>query len=129
MFHFCDCVSHAGVGIVQFVDPPRGSTIAGFEGAMNITTITCNISSSHGTQISTQWFIANFRGESFDVINDMLAPELFLFSGDPIPNVANEQFSNRLTVLTLNPDLDQVTIYCGSGTNQQQTNIIVRIYR
>ena len=86
---------------------------------MNITTITCNISNSQGAQISTQWFIANFRGVSFNVINDMLAPELFLFSGDPIPNVANEHFSNRLTVLTLNPDLDRVTIYCGSGTNQQ----------
>ena len=119
-----------GLGAVQFIDPPSGSTIADFEGTVNFTTITCSILNSQGTQlISTQWFIANFRRENFDVIDDMLAPELFLFSGDPIPAIPTLDYRNRLTILTLIPDLDRVTIFCGSGTNQRQGSIIIRIYR
>ena len=118
------------MGAVQFIDPPSGSTVINFEGTVNFTTITCNILNSQGTQIiNTQWFIANFRGEVYDVIDDMLAPELFLFSGDPVPAIPTLDVRNRLTILTLSPDLDRVTIFCGSGTNQQQGSIFIRIYR
>ena len=111
------------------IDPPSGSTIADFEGAMNFVTITCNIARSDGSQISTQWTIANFRGLSSQVINDNLAPELFLFSGDPVPTLPTLNFRNRLTLLILSTDLDRVTIFCGSGTLQEQANVTVRVYR
>lgn len=120
---------YTGLGAVLFFDPPSGSTIANFEGTVNFTTITCNISNSQGTQISTQWTIANFRGVSSQVIGDNLAPKLFIFSGDQIPTAPSFTYRNRLTLSTLDSDLDQVIIFCGSGINPQQANVIVRIYR
>ena len=122
-------ITCTGLGAVQFIDPPSGSTIADFEGTVNFTTITCNILGSQGTQISTQWTIANFRGASSQVISDNLAPELFLFGGDPVPTVPTLTFRNRLTILTLSPDLDRVIIACGSGPFPDQANVNIRIYR
>ena len=118
------------MGAVQFVDPPSGSTIAGFEGAVNVTTITCNILNNDGNWASTQWSTVNFRGVSGSrVIDDNLAPELFLFSGDPVPSVPTITYRNILTLLSLSPDLDRVTIFCGTGINPNQANVTIRIYR
>ena len=119
----------AGLGVVQYIDPPSGSTIADFEGAVNFISITCIVLNNQGDRLSTQWTIANFRGVSSQVIADNLAPELFLFSGDPVPVVPTLNFRNRLMILTLSPDLDQATIFRGSGSLPNQANVTIRIYR
>ena len=118
-----------GLGTVHFADPPSGSLIADFEGTLNAVTITCNVTTSQGTQITTQWTLANFRGSAgLQTINNA-APELFEITGDPIPSHMQFTFENRLTVLNLVRDLDRVTILCGTGSMPQQANFVLRIYR
>ena len=56
------------------------------------------------------------------------APELFSFSGDPIPGL-NFTYENSLTVTNLTSDLDGVIIYCGTGVQPRQANFTLRIYR
>ena len=94
------------------LDPSNGSVIVDFEGSINVTTITCDVVSTTGNQINTEWSITNSRELSnFRTLSDITAPEIFLFSGDPIPGtVPNQTYRNRLTVLVLSNDLDQVTI-------------------
>ena len=118
---------------MSFIDPPSGSVIANFEGTENATTITCNITNSEGNQISTQWFVCNFRsvnGRQF-LTTENVTPELFHISGDPIPGNSQASYKNRLTVLTLDSDLDNVTVFCSDGIEQQHmaANFTLRIYR
>ena len=56
---------------------------------------------------------------------------MFLFSGPSIPGASPTQiYQNRLTVLVLSSDLDNVMIDCGNSTLPIQAYIIVfRIYR
>ena len=113
---------------MDFVDPPSGSVIANFEGTVNATTLSCNIT-NEGSQVSTQWSIENFRDAPSRFISDNLAPELFSFSGDPIPTVPNFTYRNRLTVLNWTSELDRVTVFCGTGADPEQANFVFRIYR
>ena len=116
------------MGAVDFTDPTSGSLIADFEGTLNATTITCNVTNSQGTQITTQWSLENFRGSAgLQTINNA-APELFEITGDPIPGTMFT-FENRLTVSNLVRDLDNVTVFCGTGVTPQQANFVLRIYR
>lgn len=105
--------------------------IVDFEGTLNATTITCNIVNSSRNQDKTVWSISNFRGvSSFRVLGDDTAPEIFLFSGDPIPGAGPIQtYRNRLTVLVLSSDLDHVIISCGNNTLPVQVHFAFRIYR
>ena len=100
------------------LDPSNGSVIVDFEGSINATTITCDDVTTTGNHINTQWSIANFRDLSnFRTFSGITASEIFLFNSDPIPGtVPNQMYRNRLTVLVLSNDLDQVTIFCGSST-------------
>ena len=103
--------------------------IVDFEGTINSTTLTCNITNL-GNQISTQWGVGSFRGvPGLQLITDDLAPELFLISGDPIPSFPIFTYRNRLTILVMTSDLDEVIVYCGSGTDPQQANFVLRLYR
>ena len=116
---------------VGFVDPPNSSVIADFEGTLNATTITCSIVNNSRNQDKTVWSISNFRGvPSFCALGDDTAPEIFLFSGDPIPGAGPIQtYRNRLTVLVLSSDLDHVIISCGNSTLLVQAHFTFMIYR
>ena len=111
--------------------PPSGSVIANFEGTLNATTINCSVTNSQGAQITTQWTLTNFGGDESDAfiftLNNV-APELFSFSGDPIPGF-NLTYQNSLTITNMTSDLDGVIIYCGTGKQFQQANFTLRIYR
>ena len=113
------------------LDPSNGSVIVDFEGSINATTITCDVVTTTGNHINTEWSIINFRElSSFRTLSDITAPEIFLFSGDPIPGtVPNQTYRNRLTVLVLSNDLDQVTIFCGSSTFPTLAQVSFRVYR
>ena len=120
-FHF------TGLGAVDFVDPPSGSVIANFEGIPNATTIICNITHG-GSQITTQWNVANFRGGGpNNLFAPTVAPELFSVGGDPMPNT-NFLFDNELTILNWAAELDRVMVYCGTGQEPQQASFTLRIY-
>ena len=104
-----------------------------FEGTTNATTITCNIINSSRSQEITAWSISNFRGlfNNFHVLRDDTAPEIFLFTSDPLISGApsTAMYRNRLTILVWSNDLGQATIFCGSSTSPAQANYILRIYR
>ena len=114
-----------GLGAAVFVDPPSGSVVANFEGTLNATTLTCNITNA-GFQISTQWSIENFGGNPAlqTVIN---APDFFDIDGDLVPSTTLS-YHNRLTVLNFTSVLDNATLYCGSGAFLRQANFIFKIY-
>ena len=113
-------------GAADYVDPASGSLIADFEGTVNVTTITCNI--TDGVQIGTLWSIQNFRNNpNLQFISDQLMGPFYI-GGDPRP-IGTSTFTNRLTVLTLSSELDGVMVYCGSGQNRQQANFYFRVYR
>ena len=102
--------------------------IANFEGTVNATTLTCNVTNSQGSQTSTSWFVQNFRGSSsLQSITDNFVPELFSVDGDPRPGF-NITLRNRLTIVNLTSELDDVTVYCGTGQNPEQANFILRVY-
>ena len=113
---------------MAFIDPPSGSVIANFEGTVNASTLTCNITDEQGLQISTQWTLRNFRGQGFQLQSVTSAPELFLVCGDPAsdPRIT---YRNRLIVSSLSSELDAVMVYCGASDRLQQANFTLRIYR
>ena len=106
---------------MDFIDPRSGSVIANFEGAVNATTLTCNIT-NEGVQIFTFWSVSNFGGVSSSRPVAMLGSDLFLLS-DP------ESFLNQLTVTNWTSQLDGVTVFCGTGSEPAQANIRLRVYR
>ena len=113
-------------------DPPSGAEISDFEGTVNATTLTCNITNDQtGAQEITQWSIGNFRGvPAVRTILADLAPELFLLSGDLIiNNDPRFTFLNRLTILNLTSELDEVIVYCGTGAGAaaEQANFTLRV--
>ena len=128
----CTCLTGTGsYGGVEFTDPPSGSVIANFEGTLNATTLTCDVTNS-GIRISTTWFVQGLVGDGFvQTISDEFDPQLFLVSGDPRPNLGPDRtFRNRLTIVNLTAELDGVIIYCGIGqsSESEQANFTVRIY-
>ena len=111
-------------------DPPSGSVIADFEGTANVTTLVCNVTGPTNERGITVWSVENFRGGS-GVAGLLLttAPELFGFGGDPIPSAPNFTYLNRLTIRQLTSELDEVVLYCGTGSSSLQANFLLRIYR
>ena len=125
--------SPAGFALATFVDPPSGSTIARFEGAMNAATLTCNITLNDGlTQTFTEWFVQNLRGnDGLQVIIDDFFPEVFSIGGDPLPTAPARTFRNQLTLLNFTAELDGTMIFCGTGGasgNHEQANFYLRVY-
>jgi hypothetical protein len=102
-----------------------------FEGAINTTTISCDVVNRTRNQINTEWSVTNFKGvSSFQILNNN--SEIFEFTGDPIPGtIPTQTFRNRVTILVLSNDMDRVTLFCGSDTFPAQTvpHFFFRIYR
>ena len=117
------------LGLATFVDPPSGSVIASFEGAVNASTLTCSVTNSMGSRTSTAWFVRNFRGSTgLQVIGLGFATEIFSIGGDPRPDDPTRTFLNLLTLMNFTADLDGVTLYCGTGQNRDQAVFYLRIY-
>lgn len=120
-----------GLALADFVqvDPPSGSVVADFEGAVNASILTCNVTNSEGFMVSTAWFVQGFRGSSsLQAISGNFETEIFSVGGDPRPNDPSRTFLNELTILNFAADLDGVTVYCGTGQNREQANFTLRVY-
>ena len=117
------------LGAENFFHPTSGSVIAHFEGTVNVTVLTCNITNNEGLQISTQWTLGNFRGHESQLQSVSVAPDLFLVTGDLATSDPRITYRNRLTVLRLTSELDGVKVYCGGGGQFQQAHFTLRIYR
>ena len=102
--------------------------VANFEGALNATTVTCNVTDEFGNRAITSWSLGNFRVPGIQGYSLGLAPELFLLGGDPIPGVSDASYDNEMTILNLTSELDRVMLYCGVG-GELQANVTLRIYR
>ena len=106
---------------MDFIDPPSGSVIANFEGTLNATTLTCNVT-NEGFQISTFWSVANYQGVAgTQTVNSLNRPDLFLIGGG--------SFINQLTITNWTSEVDGVTVFCGIGSDLEQANVLIRIYR
>ena len=117
---------HTGLGAASFIDLPTGNVVANFEGALNATTLTCNVINGQGTQETTAWSVENFDGvpatrpiENTDT--------LFLFGGDLIPNTTIT-YLNQITIVNWTSALDGTTLFCGTGSFPEQASILFRIY-
>lgn len=104
--------------------------IADFEGTPTVATLTCNVTSPGGTPLPTSWSVEDFRGVSGrQSVLENFASELFLLSGDPLPNKPNVNSTNQLTIVNLTSELDGVTVFCGSGAMPEQATFFLRVYR
>lgn len=119
-----------GRGKVAFADPPSGSLIADFQDTANASTLTCNITDEQGQQLGTDWTLQNFRGYSSQLQSITAAGvrELFAVSGDPT-NYPGITYRNRLLILNLTSELDDVMVYCGARSHLRDANFTLRIYR
>lgn len=123
---------HCATGwcVVQGVSPPSGSLVTNFEGTLNATVFSCNVTTSGlMIEIPTNWIIENFRGISeLQIITNDLAPEVFLLTGNEHLNNPLIPLQNILVILNLTSELDGAIIYCGSGLSPQEANFTLRIY-
>ena len=120
---------YVGLGAVELVDPPSGSVISNIEGAINATTLTCNVLSQSGIRTNTNWFVQNFNALSgLQGIGVNFFPELFLIGGEVRPDDPTRTFLNKLTILNCTYNLDRVTVFCGTGTNRRQAHFTLRVY-
>ena len=104
-----------------FIDPPSGSVIANFEGTLNAATLTCNVT-NEGFQIATFWSVANYRGVTgTQNVNSLSNQNVFLIGGG--------SFFNQLTITNWTFEVDRVTVFCGVGSNLEQVNVVLRLYR
>ena len=119
-----------GQGAVNLIDPPSGSLVANFEGAENVSTLTCNVLNSGEARTTTNWFLQNFRSNPGLVgIAVGEFTELFFIAGDVVPTDPPRTYRNELTFLNFTSDLDGVTVFCGTATNRQQGSFTLRVYR
>ena len=95
--------------------------IANFEGAINATTLICNVTRGEN-QIDTFWRIANFCGVAGrrSLLTLMSSQNIF---------VAEGLFLNELMVTNWTSEVDRVIVFCGTGGDPTQTNVTLRIYR
>ena len=128
----CSCTYlnfFVGLALATFVNPPSGSVIANFEGAVNASTLTCNVTNSAGFMTSTAWFVRNFGGSGLlETISSDFFPEVFSIGGDSVPTDPTRTFCNQLTLLNFTAELDGATLYCGTGQNREQANFFLRVY-
>ena len=127
-YYYSNC-SLTGLGAATFIDLPTGDVVANFEGAINATTLTCNVTNTNGQQVSTIWNVANFDGVPNIRRVSTADPDsnIFLISGDLRPGLTIT-FGNRITVLNWTSAVDAVTLYCGTGEIPHQAGIALRIY-
>ena len=117
-----------GQGAVNLVDPPSGSLVANFEGAQNVSTLTCNVLNSNNARTITGWFLQDFRSSTgLTAIAVGEFTELFFIGGDVVLNT-NITYRNQFTFLNFTSELDGVTVFCGTVINQRQANFTLRVY-
>ena len=122
-------MSCLGLGAVDLAYPPSGSVIANFEGAQNVSTLTCNVLNSGGARTTTHWFLQTFRSNSgLQAIAVGELTELFFIGGDEVPTDPTRTYRNELTFLNFTSELDGVTVFCGTATNRQQANFALKVY-
>lgn len=107
-----------GFGVAD-LGPSSGSVVANFVGAINATTLRCDVTFL-GSQIDTFWSVANFRGVVSRQGLILLSQNLFLTGG---------MFLNELTVANWTSEVDKVIVFCGSGSQPTQANVTLRLYR
>ena len=116
----------------EFVNPPSGSLIANFEGAKNVSTLTCNVLNSANLRSTTAWFAQNFKSQSDLVLinsnNGLDFSDLFSFGGDPVPTDSTKTYLNKLTFVNFTSELDGVTVFCGTAVDREQANFFLRVY-
>ena len=100
--------------------------MANFEGAINATTLTCNVFNDQGGQISNTWSVANFEGVT-SIRPLTLQDTLFSLGGDLIPNTTLT-FLNQITIVNWTSALDGVTLHCGIGTDLDQASVLLKLY-
>ena len=122
-------IIYAGHGAASFIDLPTGDIVANFEGAVNDTTLMCNVTGDSDIQIRSTWSVRNFRGVSGLQPVGIADPQhnVFLISGDPIPGF-DITFNNRITILNWTALLDRVELFCGSGSDLDQAGVTLRVY-
>ena len=107
---------------MDFVDPPSGSVTANFEGSLNATTLTCNIT-NEGVQIPTFWSVANFQGVAGRQPLGTLRDQNLLLI------LRRESFFHQVIVTNWTSEVDGVIVLCGTGTEPTQANLTLRLYR
>ena len=92
--------------------------IANFEGAQNVSTLTCNVLNSGGVRTTTFWFMQDFRSNSglFGIAVGEFT-ELFFFGGDVVPGDPTRTYRNDLTFLNFTSELDGVTVSSNINTS------------
>ena len=102
--------------------------VANFEGAVNATTLTCNVI-NEGNQIGTIWSVSNFGGVPSRRNVGTADPDrdFFLISGTLRPN-STLTFGNRITILNWTSAVDTATLFCGTGREPEQASVVLRIY-
>ena len=121
-------ILYTGQGAATFINLPTGDVVANFEGVINATTLTCNVT-NEGIQIGTFWSVANFDNVLATQPLLLADPDsdFFLVSGDQRPNV-NATFGNHITVLNWTLAVDSVILFCGTGRMPHESNVTLRIY-
>ena len=122
---------HAGHGAATFINLPTGAdVVANFEGAVNDTTLMCNVTDDMlNIQIPTTWSVRNFRGVSASQLVGSADPQnnIFLISGDIRPE-GNIPLDNRITILNWTVIVDGVDLLCGTGSVRDLADVTLRIY-
>jgi hypothetical protein len=115
--------SIASGAVVDFISPaPSSSVVANFEGAVNATTLICNVTRGEN-QIDTFWRIGNFRG-----VTGLQSLLNFINSSQNI-FLAQGLFLNELIITNWTSEVDRVIVFCGTGAEPKQANVTLRIYR
>ena len=132
-FHFLHVFlfSYPGHCLANFIDPPNGTTVSGFEGDVNATVFTCSVV-SNDAQVTTTWSIRGLGGEpGLRTIFESDFVDLFVISGDernvPIGNLTT--FRNRLTIVNFTSGLEDATLFCGTGADPEFASFPLRLYR
>ena len=116
----CVCVlCHVGLGVVSFFSSRSGSFVGNFEGAVNVTTITCNVTRD-GSQAETAFSVTNFRGDPIvRPVFTLQNQDVFLISGP---------LNNKLIITNWTSEVDNVTLYCGTPSVLLQAYVTLRLY-
>ena len=104
---------------MSFFSSQSGSFVGNFEGAVNTTTITCNVTRD-GSQAETAFSVTNFRGDSIiRPVFTLQDQDVFLISGP---------HNNKLIITNWTSEVDKVIVYCGTPIRLLEANVTLRLY-
>ena len=103
-------------------DPASGSVIAGLEGSMNVTTITCKVFGH--IQQRTVWHLQHVQENSdMQPLSDPAISNMFDVDRNDVYH------NSKLTIVNLTSPLDGATVFCGTAEKPRQANFTIRITR